>query len=597
MLLAIYAVPATDHDPGAPVLRGAVLLVLLAAWLWLPRLKRRDAVAAVSALLAVGAISVPLAAALDPQRPVIAYGAWSLFGERSVTFDWNHSYGPLDWPRDGTTLLSIKSRHPMYWKAETLDRFDGLRWVHSRDNASTSASAEIPQRTEQRWVRQFDVTVKALETDFVVTAGTPFLITGAGSTLSTSSDGTTQSLDEPLRRGDTYSVRAYVPEPNPAQLRAAPEGYYSYGGFAAYTRIALPAPGVTALTEKPGDTVPVSRRNDVSVPLRGSAAPADVAAAAARIERSPYRRAYELSQRLTAGTPTAYDAVARVRSYLRSTYTYSERPPSHAYPLESFLFGDRIGYCQQFSGAMALLLRMAGIPARVVGGFAPGARNAAGDEFDVRDLDAHSWVEVFFTGIGWVTFDPTPAGPPAERAGPAAPPPDRAGAANSADRSVAPESSQSGGGTSGARGSGGSGGSGLWLIVAVVLGGGGLAAGGAALRARRARRRLDAAGLAGAGLEELERALPRLGLELAPGTTLLTLERRVGRVAGPDAGGYVRSLRRSRFAAGSRSPRFAGRHALRRGLTARRGPIVWLRGLIMLPPWGPRPRPAVLMKP
>jgi hypothetical protein len=126
-------------------------------------------------------------------------------------------------------------------------------------------------------------------------------------------------------------------------------------------------------------------------------------------------------------------------------------------------------------------------------------------------------------------------------------------------------------------------------VVAGLFGAAGVAAGATALRARRLRRRLDAAGLAAAGLEELRRALPRLGLELPPETTLLALERRLGRIAGPDAGAYVRSLRRSRFAAASRGPRFAGRHALRRGLTATRGPLVWLRGLILLPPWGPRP--------
>ena len=377
------------------------------------------------------------------------------------------------------------------------------------------------------------MTVKALESDFVVTAGTPYLVTGAGSSVSTSSDGTTRALEEPLHRGDTYTVRAYVPEPSPQRLRAAPEGYSTYGGLASYTRIALPRRGETALTRAADDPLPPRDRPDVAVPLRGNGTPDEAAFAAAELRRSPYGRAYDLAKRLTAGAPTTYDAVADVRSYLRSNYTYSERPPTHPYPLESFLFGDRIGYCQQFSGAMALLLRMSGIPARVVGGFAPGAPNSARDEYDVRDLDAHSWVEVYFTGIGWVTFDPTPAGPPAQRTGPAAPPPDRAGAANSADRPTAPDASRAGGAGSGSAADEGSGGLSAWLIAAGLLGAGGLAAGAAALRARRARRDLDAAGLAEAGLEELERALPRLGLELPAGTTLLGLEQRLRARRGP----------------------------------------------------------------
>ena len=61
---------------------------------------------------------------------------------------------------------------------------------------------------------------------------------------------------------------------------------------------------------------------------------------------------------------------------------------------------------------MALLLRMAGIPARVATGFTSGALDRKAKEYVVRDLDAHSWVEVWFPGYGWVTFDPTPAAAP-----------------------------------------------------------------------------------------------------------------------------------------------------------------------------------------
>ena len=65
-----------------------------------------------------------------------------LFGDgRAVTFDWTHSYGPLDWPRDGTTLLNIKSDRAHYWKVETLDGFDGFRWLRTPDSG---ASRELP---------------------------------------------------------------------------------------------------------------------------------------------------------------------------------------------------------------------------------------------------------------------------------------------------------------------------------------------------------------------------------------------------------------------------------------------------------------------
>ena len=102
----------------------------------------------------------------------------------------------------------------------------------------------------------------------------------------------------------------------------------------------------------------------------------------------------------------------RIQQYLKTNYRYSESPPLSHFPLDAFLFDDGSGYCQQFSGAMALLLRMNGIPARVAAGFSSGTRDGA-NTFKLSDADAHSWVEVWFTGIGWVPFDPTPAAAPA----------------------------------------------------------------------------------------------------------------------------------------------------------------------------------------
>ena len=95
-----------------------------------------------------------------------------------------------------------------------------------------------------------------------------------------------------------------------------------------------------------------------------------------------------------------------------ATGTRRSRRPAPC-PLASFLLGDKQGYCQQFSGAMALLLRMEGVPARVATGFSPGTTDRDTDEFVVRDTDAHSWVEAYIAPYGWVTFDPTPPVGPA----------------------------------------------------------------------------------------------------------------------------------------------------------------------------------------
>jgi Transglutaminase-like superfamily len=110
------------------------------------------------------------------------------------------------------------------------------------------------------------------------------------------------------------------------------------------------------------------------------------------------------------GTTTdPYRITLQVEEYLRSRFAYSLTPPATRFgsPYAAFLFKTQTGYCQHFAGAMAVLLRFNGIPARVAVGFTAGEK--AGDgTFVVTRQDAHAWVEVYFPGVGWVSFDPTP---------------------------------------------------------------------------------------------------------------------------------------------------------------------------------------------
>ena len=132
------------------------------------------------------------------------------------------------------------------------------------------------------------------------------------------------------------------------------------------------------------------------------------------LDRAGMLRTYQLARELADGARTPEDYVQRVMSHLgQDEFTYTEVPPKASSTLEGFLFDGKAGYCQQYSGAMALLVRMAGIPARVVTGFSTGATDSKTGEFVVRDFDAHSWVEVYYPGWGWLTFDPTPADSPA----------------------------------------------------------------------------------------------------------------------------------------------------------------------------------------
>ena len=107
-----------------------------------------------------------------------------------------------------------------------------------------------------------------------------------------------------------------------------------------------------------------------------------------------------LAQQLSDGRQARPRSTSSACSTTSATteFTYSETPPKASVTLDGFLFDAKQGYCQQFSGAMALLLRMAGIPARVVTGFSTGATDIKTGEYVVRDFDAHSWVEAYYPG-------------------------------------------------------------------------------------------------------------------------------------------------------------------------------------------------------
>jgi hypothetical protein len=127
--------------------------------------------------------------------------------------------------------------------------------------------------------------------------------------------------------------------------------------------------------------------------------------------RSP--RIAALAREVTAGSTGSYAAATRLSAWLNRELTYTrtlERPAGDD-PLEDFLFVRRAGNCEYFAAALAVMLRSLDIPARVVNGFQRGEWNPYGRYFMVRLRDAHSWVEVFVDGAGWVSFDPTPRAP------------------------------------------------------------------------------------------------------------------------------------------------------------------------------------------
>ncbi|GMK41358.1 protease [Paenibacillus sp. CCS19] len=143
-------------------------------------------------------------------------------------------------------------------------------------------------------------------------------------------------------------------------------------------------------------------------------------------------RVGKLAQQITAGSTNDYEKALRIQTYLKDNFAYTNEPDTSLRTspdfVDSFLFEVKEGYCDYFSTAMAVLGRTVGLPVRWVKGYAPGTlpynedemrnqgfvpdeatRNPNGEgTYTVRNADAHSWVEIYFDGFGWIPFEPTP---------------------------------------------------------------------------------------------------------------------------------------------------------------------------------------------
>jgi len=181
---------------------------------------------------------------------------------------------------------------------------------------------------------------------------------------------------KPLYQGDSYTTRSLITMIDVDSLRKAGDSYPSY---------------IKARYLQLPDTLP--------------------------------ERVRELAAEITAGYDNAYDQAVALESYLRGI-KYDDQispPPPGADGVDYFLFDVRAGYCDYYASAMAVMARAVGIPARVASGYAQGEWVEELHAYRVRELDAHTWVEIYFPRYGWVEFEPTASQPLIER--PALPPP------------------------------------------------------------------------------------------------------------------------------------------------------------------------------
>src|SRR6185312_11062519 len=218
------------------------------------------------------------------------------------TFSWDHTYGPMTWPRDGREVLRIKAPHQTYWKTVNLDEFDGLRWVDS----GTVTSVVDTEMANKSWIETIRVVDRGLRSRLFVGAGHMIDVLSGGPAAVQVEPGTFQTVGDPLAPGQSYKARVYVPRPTDRQLRTAGTQYPTF--TSSYLDMRLPG---------------AHRRTDpraVRFAPYGSHRTADAAygngfqrgGGDQAIDASAYARLYDLTQSLKANTRTPIQFVQAV---------------------------------------------------------------------------------------------------------------------------------------------------------------------------------------------------------------------------------------------------------------------------------------------
>jgi transglutaminase-like putative cysteine protease len=327
---------------------------------WLGR--RRRAVGAALPATAMCAMVAALGAALiGPLLP--GAGAAPLLETRQTQSDVTEVLSPLVdirsrlVNRKNTEMFTVSSAAGRYWRSTGLTVFDGTTWKlpeRSLDDADGTLNEPGPDAQ----IVQQQIIISRLGGELVPAAFTPVEV--AQNDLLWLPETDTILLDDgdKLTEGQVFNVTSDVTVPSPDLLRSTS------------------ATGISA--------------DFTSLP---SGVPDE---------------AIQLAQQITAGQPTDYDKALALQNFFRSEFEYSlEVQRGHSDDAISAFLRVRIGYCEQFAGTFAVMARAVGLPARVAVGFTQGELRPDG-RYHVLGKHAHAWPEVYFAGVGWVLFEPTP---------------------------------------------------------------------------------------------------------------------------------------------------------------------------------------------
>jgi len=295
--------------------------------------------------------------------------------------------------KDSTVVMRVRTgkavNYPLLrWRGIALSTFDGRRWSsHDKFRALRTSGADgwinlaLPSDLQTPIFGQLSyiVLLQPLASDAVFVPGHVLALRG-----NFSNDTNQYYISQRSSSLGTDSAGSvYNPSHNYVQIR--------YDGLSLLP-VARPPSARNAGTEYPEEI----RRVYLQLPEKLDS------------------RIPELAQKIAASARNPYDKALLMESYLQKNfgYTLNLAGKPGADPLAQFLFVTKAGHCEYFASAMAVMLRTLNIPSREVNGFLPGEFNDVAGDYIVRASDAHSWVEAYFPGSGWISFDPTPAANP-----------------------------------------------------------------------------------------------------------------------------------------------------------------------------------------
>jgi protein-glutamine gamma-glutamyltransferase len=358
--------------PGLGTALGAVSLAAAGIFLLLPAPTVGVRISFLSHAGAGGPVAVPGALAGDEGQPAELSKPGAASGPTRVGGYLGFA-NSLDTALRGrlshAVVMWVRAQRPSYWVGETFNSWDGQSWTNTDDSSHPVPGGSpfvVPDSAPNGPGQRSDLQtffVNAATADLVFHAETASEVWFPSSTLFYSDDGT---LVSPIGigKGAVYTVESEVSAPGPNQLRETPStAGLSTGALKQYTELPHPYPPVKALAEA-----------------------------------------------ITAGDTNTYDRVESLITWIGANTHYSTNIPplpKGADTVDDFLFGSRVGFCEQISTSLAVMLRTLGIPVRESVGYVPGPYNPVNDLYEVQADDAHAWVQVWFPGSGWQSFDPT----------------------------------------------------------------------------------------------------------------------------------------------------------------------------------------------